>query len=309
MSRKFYKGIIIFLLSYLQFFIPHNFVGAKILAVFWFLFMYGMILICDSITQKVYGRSLWNEIRKNKKNLISFFTVSIIGGIILEGVAQWLGKLWFYPYFNTYNYAVFFILGFGFYWLMIAESYLATKAILDYFRKGKQFIKNYSHFETSFYKFLGLIGAILVPISVFLMFNDYSVAGGGYIFDIGKEVSHKINFVFVIMIFLGTWFILESVEYFRKKTSLLKDIFQHYFNPLIAILIASFVLAIIMETENILQGFWVYSNWPLANIKFLSLPITMLFIAWPLQYIFFLSLFRAFTEKESDEIWRGDLLE
>lgn len=74
----------------------------------------------------------------------------------MEGVAQWLGKLWFYPYFNTYKYAVFFILGFGFYWLMIAESYLATKAILDFSRKGERLVRNYYPFEAPFYKALGL---------------------------------------------------------------------------------------------------------------------------------------------------------
>lgn len=306
MNRNFYKGIIFFLLSYLQYFLPTDLVGGKVLAFFWFLFMFGIVLISDGITEKIYNKSLLGEIRKSKKNLILFFIISIAGGIILEGVAQWLGKLWIYPYFNTYSYPVFFIFGFGLYWLMIAESYLATKAILDYIRRGKNIVRNYYWFEPPFYKFLGIVGFILVPLSAFFMLRDYTI-NGGYIFDISNQINYKVNFVYVITIFLGTWFILECIEYFRKKTSLIKDIFHHYFNPLASILLASFILAIIMETENILHGFWRYTNWPFENIQFLNLPI-MMFIAWPLHYVAFLSLFRAFTEKESDDIWKGDLI-
>ncbi|KKT35247.1 MAG: hypothetical protein UW24_C0012G0052 [Parcubacteria group bacterium GW2011_GWA2_44_12] len=306
MNKTFYKGIIFFLLSYVQLLLPASLVSGKVLAIFWFLFMYGIILIGDGITQKIYNKSLLHEIRKSKKNMISFFVISVLGGIILEGVAQWLGKLWVYPYFNIYSYSIFFILGFGLYWLMIAESYLATKAIFDYLRRGKNIVRNYYWFEPPFYKFIGVLGAVLIFLSVFFMLRDY-VPNGGYVFDISNPINYKVNFIYVITIFLGTWFVLESIEYFRKKTSLLKDIFHHYFNPLISILITSFVLAIIMETENIPHGFWIYTNWPFENIQLLNLPVTM-FIAWPLHYVTFLSLFRAFTEKESDEIWRGDLL-
>lgn len=254
MNRKFYKGIIFFLLSYLQFFLPLEFISGITLTIFCFLFMFGIILISDGITEKIYKKSLLREIRKSKKNTILFFVISIAGGIILDGVAQWLGKLWVYPYFNIYSYAILFILLFGSYWLMIAESYLATKAIFDYLRKGKQIVRRYYWFEPLFYKLLGLIGVILVPLSMFFILRDYS-SGGGYIFDISNRVNYKVNFVYVIMIFLGVWFILECIEYFRKKTSLLKDIFHHYFNPLASILIASFILAIIMEVENIPFGF------------------------------------------------------
>ena len=94
MNKTFYKGIIFFLLSYVQLLLPASLVSGKVLAIFWFLFMYGIILIGDGITQKIYNKSLLHEIRKSKKNMISFFVISVLGGIILEGVAQWLGKLW-----------------------------------------------------------------------------------------------------------------------------------------------------------------------------------------------------------------------
>ncbi len=268
--------------------------------------MFGIVLISDGITEKIYKKSLLREIRKSRKNTILFFIISAIGGIILDGVVQWLGKLWIYPYFNTYTYFIFFIPGFGLYWLMIAESYLATKAIFDYLHRGKQIVRNYYWFEPPFYKFLGVVGVILISLSAFFILHDYT-SNGGYIFDISNHVNYKVNFIYIITIFLGTWFVLECIEYFRKKTSLLKDIFHHYFNPLVSILIASFILAILMEMENISYSLWQYTNWPFENIQFLNLPV-MMFLAWPLHYVAFLSLFRVFTEKESDEIWKGDLI-
>lgn len=268
--------------------------------------MLGIIFISDGVTQTIYKKSLLREILKNKRNTISFFAISMVGGIVLEGVAQWLGKLWIYPYFNPYFYFIFFIFGFGLYWLMIAESYLATKAVVDLLKKGKQIIRGTFRFEKGLYKILGIIGIVLIPMSMFLIFNGY-LNQGGYIFDISTKVDYKVNFVNVIMMFLGAWFVLEYIEYRRKKTSLLKDIIHDYSSPLISILIASFLLAIIMELENIPHAYWVYTNWPMEQIRFLNLPITM-FLAWPLHYIAFLSLFRAFTGKESDEIWKGDLI-
>ncbi|MEK7560273.1 MAG: hypothetical protein AAB522_03170 [Patescibacteria group bacterium] len=233
--------------------------------------------------------------------------LSIVGGIILEGIAQWLGKLLVYPYFNVYTYFFAFVLGFSLNWLMIAESYLVIKVTFDYWRRGRKIISNYYWFEPLLYKLLGVVGGVIVPVFAFLMLRDYT-SYGGYIFNVSNFISYKTSFLYIVMMFLGTWFVFEYVEYLGKKTSLLKSIFHHYFTPLASILTASFVLAIIMETGNISHGFWVYTNnWPLGNIKVLDLPV-MLFLMWPLHYVVFLSFFRAFAEKEFDEIWKGDLI-
>lgn len=221
-------------------------------------------------------------------------------------MAQWLGKLWIYPYWSAYFYAFIFIPGFSAYLLMIAESYLATKALFDYLRRGRKTITSYKSFEYKLYKPLGLTGILLIVFSLIMIIANYA-KNGGYIFNINQATNIKVGFVYILTIFVGIWFMLESVEFIRKKTSLLKDIFHSYFTPALAILTSSLVLAIIMETQNIPKGFWVYTNWPLDHIKFLGLPITML-MAWPLHYIAILSFFRAFTGSESDEIWKGDLL-
>jgi hypothetical protein len=268
--------------------------------------MSGVVLTCDGISAKLYGRSLVRQLIRSKKEAVRFLVISIFGGMLIEGVAQWLGKLWIYPYFSLYAYLFFFALGFSLYWLMIVESYLAAKALIDFLRRGKHVVRTYRHFERTLYPILGLLGFALVPISIFLILQDYR-SKGGYTFEITKAVDYRVNFTYVIALFLGVWFLLECLQYWRKKTSLIRDILHNHFSPLIAILVASMLLALIMETENIPHPFWVYTNWPYESVRFLGLPV-MVFVAWPLHYIAFLSLFRAFTGKQSDEIWRSDLI-
>lgn len=306
MKPTFYGGIVFFFLSYLQLVIPDTYVTGRTLVVCWFFFMTGIVLMCDGVTQRLNGKSLLRQIIKRKDEAMRFFVISVAGGIMFEGVAQWLGKLWVYPYFSIYTYALVFALGFSLYWLMIVESYLATKTVIDYVRRGKRIIRNHWRLEPGLYRALGLLGFILTPLSVILILKDYS-ARGGYIFSISRPVDYKVNFIYVITLFLGTWFLLEYIEYARKKTSLLKDIVHEYFAPLAAILIASTVLAVVMETENGSHAFWVYTNWPLERIKVLGLPV-MVFVAWPLHYVTFLSLFRAFAVRELGAIWSGDLI-
>ena len=301
---KLFSGLILFFLSYLPAFSPGYSPHLWSLGIFCVFFQLGIVLICESITWRIAQKSLARSIFKNKKTFFQFLSITTIGGLGLEAVAQWIGKLWFYPYFSLAIYASVFVGGFALYWLTIIESYFAVKSILDTFRKGKKSIKKYYNFEKIILPILGIIGAILIPVFTLLLLNDYSQQGG-YRFNIASTISHKINFSYIILIFLGMWFLAESSEYSQRKTSLLKDIFHHYYVPFFAVLIASFVLAIAWKMQNTTHNFWIYLNWPLENLKILGLPMTM-FLAWPLHYIAFISLFRAISDGLSKEVWSGD---
>lgn len=304
MNQKLYSGIIFFFLSFIHLFLAKDLVTIRVLTLSWFSFMLGVAWVCDWITLRIYGTSLIGEIQRNKESRRSFFIVSAIGGFLIEGIAQWLGKLWIYPYFSVPVYFLFFTLGFSAYWLMIAESYLATKAIVDLLNSGRHSISEAFRFEKIIFILLGIIGVILIPASIFLMLRDYSP---NYIFDIARPVTYQVNFLYILSMFLGTWFLLEYIEYRRQRLSLIKDMLHNFFSPLISILIASLSLAIIMESLNVPYGYWVYTNWPFEHITFLGLPVSML-LAWPIHYIAFLSLFRAFTGRESNMVWRGDFI-
>ncbi len=308
MHIKFYLGILFFLLSLLQFLLPKEWVNIITLAIGNLLFTLGIIFISEGITLKLKNKSLLNEILKNAKNLFVFIGISILGGVVLDGTLKWLGKFWIYPYLNMGFYLGAFIAEFAMYWLMVVESYLAIKTIIDYLRKGKQTIRRPFAFEARLYKFLGVLGLAIVIFTSVFIFIDYQNSKLALFSKhdlINVTANYKVSTHYFFLLFFGLWFILEFIEYSRKKTSLLKDIIHNYFSPICAILIGSFILAVVMEVENIPLGFWVYVNVPWAEIKFIGLPILM-FIGWPLHYILFLSLFRALTQKESDEIWSGD---
>ncbi|MDD4990118.1 MAG: hypothetical protein PHW31_02300 [Candidatus Pacebacteria bacterium] len=303
MKIKISIGILLFCLSYLQIILPKPWTNFWSLSFFYVLFALGIILICESITNKLAKESLLNNIIHNKKTLFRFILVSAIGGLGLDGIAQWLGKLWFYPYYSLFIYSISFVGGFALYWLVIAESYLAVKLIINFLRKGKKTVTKYFKFEAVFFKAIGIIGAFLIPLAVFLILREYTIQGG-YIFSI-SPIIYKANFWYIMLSFFGIWFLLEFAEYAQRKTSLLKNIFHRNFIPLLSIVIASFALSITMEAQNIIHGYWVYLNWPIENIKLLGLPLFMI-LAWPFHYIAFLSLFRAATGAMSDEIWSGD---
>lgn len=72
MSKKLFFGVVLLLLSYLQLTMPENFINGITLMFFSFLFMFGIILISECVTGKIYGKSLLREAHKNSKKLFIF---------------------------------------------------------------------------------------------------------------------------------------------------------------------------------------------------------------------------------------------
>ena len=313
MNKWFYTGILLVVLSYSPIFFPEEVAGWGFYSrfIFFVLFLAGIIMISEAITLKLSKKSLVREITKSRNNLVSFLAVSVIGGFIVELVVDWLGKLWIYPGWDFSGMLLFSIPCFATYWLVITESYLATKAIFDYLHKGKTYVKTTFNWEKVFFPGLGMLGTLLLVIAATLFIQDYSgqTLRLGEVRDLNYQTSNYVlPFELIMLLVLSTWFILEYFEYREHKTSLIKDIIHHYPTPLISILLGSFVLAIMMESQNLIPKVWLYMNWPLPEITFIGLPVTM-FLAWPLHYIGFLSLFRVFNRDESSEIWKGDLIE
>jgi hypothetical protein len=269
-------------------------------------FYLSLVFLSETVTLHLKNYSFIRVIIKSRLNLLSFVIVSILGAAILEMVAQWIGKLWFYPFFTNQIYFSIFPYATSIYWLVIVESYLAVKIGLDYLYKGEHRSRDtYSLIEKKLYPKLGYISLILIPPIFLLLISEYDKFGG-YFFEIRRVVSININFILILLLFFSAWFILEMVEFFRKRKSLIKSITEGYYNPIIAIYIASFVTALAMESKNYyLEKYWVYANWPFQDVKFIGLPIVML-LAWPLHYIFFLSLMRSITNEDSSEIWADD---
>ncbi len=274
------------------------------------LLVIGFIKIFEASTLQFYNRSLIKEIFTNKKNLLTFVSISVVGAIILELVIHWAGKLWIYPGWNLPFYFLIFIPGFAFYWLFIAESYLGIKALIDHLKKGKKFVTKSFKWEKQFFNILGVVGIIILALSLFFFVTHFSGQSQTF-FDVEdlslKTVNYVLPFYIILPFFLGSWLLLEFVQFKKNKPSFLKDTFHGYFTPLITIIFGSILAGIVMEAHNIFYNLWIYINWPLEHLSIFGLPIIMI-IVWPLQYIAFLSLWRAFSSQQSEEVWKGDLI-
>lgn len=194
--------------------------------------------------------------------------------------------------------------GFGAYFLSIITSYYAMKAILDKITHGKKAVTKRYKYEPALYYCLfttGIIGLtvtfirLLVNTNLFLSFS----------FNISTHKNPYLEFPYLVLTFFSLWFIFEFIQFKKGRNSLIGDTLHRYYNPLVAIIISSIILAIYMEVQNIPLRLWVYSNMPLKEITFLGLPVWVYF-GWPLHYIGFLSLYRALGDEPSSKIWAGD---
>ena len=224
---------------------------------------------------------------------------------------KYAGKLWIYPHWRTIDYATMILPAFTLYWLAIAESYLGLKTLVDYFTKGRHVIYKPLKIEKYLYPVLCAAGIIMIFWSVFIISEDYRGQVMPYfitteVFDISGSYAPPARVV--IFIFTGLWFILEYIEYRRKRGSLIEDIVHQYFAPLIAIFLGVVVTGSIVEFHNIPVEGWIFTNMPYPEINFLGLPASV-FLFWLLHYLVFLSLFRIIVKRETLEIWRGDLIE
>ncbi len=303
MNSRFWTGIALILVSFTQLFLPEEYATFIPLTFFWSAFMIGVILVGEGLTTKLQNKSLLKTVTKSPKTLLLFTVVSTIGAICLEGIAQWIGKLWYYPYFSNWIYLLVFVPGFVLYWLMISESYLGAKAIIDNYRKTRHIVTKYYSYESHLYPVLALIGVASISAAITCAYIAY-YNNGGYSFNISSPTSLYINFFIIISLFIGVWFLAEYFEYRKRKSSLIKDLLHHYRTPLIAIILGAITLALLMEISNLTYGYWEYINWPLSQHNIFGLPVVMIFFAWPLHYVMFLSVFRAITPAESIEIWR-----
>jgi len=299
-------GIIFLTASLFPNFFPNRYKTGVILTLFFALYCIGITFICDYITYKIDKVSVLKNILKTNANKLTYFIIGFMGGFILEGIVTYLGGLWVYPFYSIPVYFIITVLlgGFGLYFLSIVLSYTAFKALLDKVRKGRKKVTKPFKSEKIIFTILFILGLIgLIFIFFRVMVNTKLLAN--FVFNISTEKNPYLDFSSIILSFFSFWFIFEFIAFKRKRNSLLKNIFHDYWNPLFAIVLASIVLSVYMEIQNVPIRLWIYTNWPYQDIKFLGIPF-LVYLAWPLHYIGFLSAYRAFGDEPSREIWTGD---
>jgi hypothetical protein len=298
MNRNFWIGLYLVVLSYFELLIPKSWVAAHHFAAGGFYafsltcFVFGVIFLSEGIVQKVGGNSLISMmVRGSWRHRIRTFAVAAAVGLILEICAQWIGKLWFYPFYPTWFYWPSLIGSFLLYWVFVVESYMAAKALLDrYVRAGGRWHEHkplrYYAFEPALYSILGVFGASLFMFGIFRAYLNYAIEGG-YHFEVLQQSVIAPPFHYIIWAFIGLWLMCEGVLYASQKPSLLYSLLHGYANPALALVAVALLLGLVWESQNAMVDFWTYQNWPWPDARIFNVQWSVI-ITWPANYIVYL---------------------
>ncbi len=286
-------------ISYLPNAVPLRAFDVVGVTVFWSMFTTTLIILCDATTNMIEGKSLLTEVTAGRGAFARFALTGAVSGLMLDGIGQWLGKLWIYPHWNDALYGWTFVLGFCAYWLAIVETYLVARSLLGARRRRRQARAR------RLSRAAGAVGAVLLVGSICFALAGYERAGG-YVFSIapgarsGRPAPHA-PFLCVLAAFAGCWTILEWAHSRRGGVTFMSSVLAGDRLPLCAVLAASATTSLWMETVNARGHFWAYTNWPLQDVTVAGAPVLALAL-WPVQYILFVSLYGMVT---GDDVWAG----
>lgn len=193
------------------------------------------IILCDQVTLALEHRSLLQEVTGSGGAWLSFLYTGALSGLLLDGIAQWLGKLWIYPYWGEALYGSTFVIGFCAYWLAIVESYLAVKAIFSR-RYAPVPSTKPPRYQVVLFRAIGCAGLMLASIGILELLREYRKIGG-YVFEIRRPIVVKNHFSYFLIAFSGIWLVLEWAQFALGRLSLLKTILDERRLPLCALLV------------------------------------------------------------------------
>jgi hypothetical protein len=255
----------------------------------------GYVFLCNSIILKYSKKKPKNFVHILRTHMV---VIGLLSAVIIELFANWIWKLWYYPHFSlpVYFFALFVVL--VIYFVFILKGYLAVRSILLAHIKQKRIRKSGKSYHL-FFSLIGLTGSIGFILGLARSISTIHVHGVAFF---NSYATHDFNLINILLVSLSLVFILEYLEYKEHEDTLIMHLIQKDWVPLASILIASTLTSITMEGFNIPLTIWIYTNWPLANITFFNLPLTVL-IAWPVQYILLIALYRVVYKRETARIW------
>ncbi|MEV0458720.1 hypothetical protein [Catellatospora methionotrophica] len=246
------------------------------------LFAVGVIVAGGGVCAACGGTSLWDIAVRDPLMLLRLLACGTAAGLILEIVAQWLGRLWYYPWWTSWFYALVLIPGFALYWLFIVESYLAAKAALDAVARRRAVRRPVR---------LWPVGAAAVVVFAALTTRWY--AERGFTFDVTGPTPQAPPFGYAVLAFAGCALL---------SGALAAAVASRHWVPFAAILLASAVVAVLFEVPNAVHRQWAYDHFP-GPVLPGGLPLTM-FLSWPMQYVVFLAVPAALMPSAAALFWQ-----
>ncbi len=228
----------------------------------------------------------------NYRNVIFIlFLGAVVGFIVFDLPSIYLFKIWVYqadipnPFSNFLIYSVQ-ALGWGVFLIVFYDSYKLIHLTLD---RNFHTIGPVSHYKTlseKTFSFLGFLGVFIFLFSIAL-----AITGLRYTWWPPTLAA------------LGTWFILENIEFRKNGKTLLFSTSKGHIAPLLSIFIGSIGLGLIFEYFNIIspKQHWIYYGLPFQNLHIAGVPLFLLF-SWVWMYIIFLSIYGIIYKK--DNLWK-----
>ncbi|MBV1849387.1 hypothetical protein [Catellatospora tritici] len=246
------------------------------------LFVVGGIVAGEGICDAFGGTSLWDVVTRSPLMLPRMLACGATAGLVLEIVGQWLGRLWYYPWWTSWFYALVLIPGFALYWLLIVESYLAAKAVLDAVTRSRPIRGTVR---------LWPVGGLV--LAAFLALSIRWYAERGLAFGVTGPTSTAPPFGYAVLAAAGVT-LLSGAPVSAAR--------HRYWVPFAAIVLAAAVVSLTYEVPNAVHRQWAYAHFPGPELPG-GLPVAM-FLAWPLQYVVFLALPSALLPDLAALFWR-----
>lgn len=273
------------------------------LTTFNFIFLFGNILLFDFLSYELSGFSFLHSIKNTPKILLHILLIGSIFSVAIELYAHWFGKFWYYPQWNLLSYSILIMPVLIVYAFYLIESYMGIKAILYYLLKRHRERKIIYSKSRKIFLAAGIIGVLGLGISTIYIALSAAFGNSFEEFLSVNAVPILRNAPFIPVFFVGVfaWLFFEYLEYERHETSLICEILQGNFIPLISVFIAAIVCSLVYEGFNAPAGLWRYANVPLSQVLIFNVPI-LIFVGWPFQFFPLLAMYRVFFKKETDRI-------
>lgn len=296
-------GLFLVLISFLVWLVPTEYHSLTILASFFSIFGIGCIIFFDGLDYKLSGSSLLIN-NKKLRFIKTFGLTAALAGFFLDLFVHIITKNYIYPYFTTPIYLLLFIPGFMFYFLIIGESFFASKSILDRYFKRPLTKKIPQKLTNILHTILLILGFIGIFYALFHYYNVY-LEIGKFTYSTNTPIAIEANLYITMVLAISLWLVIETIGYFLKRKMLLPLLFRGYSRPIFAMFLACIILAIPMEVWNIPLNLWIYTNVPFDHIQIFKVPI-FVFLSWPFHYLPFLSLYLLVNKKVEEAPYELD---
>ncbi len=244
-------------------------------------FVIGYWLFFDALDFKLSGTSVLHNIKKQHSLFFYLIMAGVLIGLFFDFFGAIVADLWAYPGINVF-FVKSILFGYGIPILMYYSVYRVILWLVNKEKFGRKLIAKKG--EIMFFRTVIYLGAILTLVPVLFIPFLGNLA----------PVPRGLLFAFTLV---GGWFILEGIEYRQHKRSLLKDIFEGYWNPAVALVIAAIITGISWEFLNTMDFRWWYKNVPFSQVDIFGIPIWVL-LGWIPLFIIYLSFYRVMSKSD-----------